>query len=559
MTAYKKYALFHFQITEPDLLRIKLPEPAVCMVPAQTDDWSCGHRTVLILNYLLKQLNQDSFCLERLTIPSHVVDEAALRTLCTKGVSGLLSKASTSPCSPAKDLQSVPRPLKTETPVPKPVPESQQVEHSEFSEEELSIICSEVKRMTIFNKFLSWLSDNSGPLEEGYEFGHPDNDRPLELDDFAAFMKEQGLPWDANDVLSKCSKKSSTTIPADRQPSQVPGKLKSKVPHDVSSQAPVKTVSKLEMEESKNLADLVPAADPLADQVAAVLESRPGKKEAKRRDAEAKSILKACGLDFNAHFQVRHKGIQVPKGHWKSFLEGIMGRADIDCPQCQCLIRDFNVDRIREQQSADPPTTPRKRKPEHTTGEGADADAVPMPAEGVMVPYDSPPKKKSRAGRPRLNQPPTFNLLEYLETSRPGVYRILETSEASDRLQKQLNREPSDKEVATEMKKMPVQCMLCGVFTHFPHISNTVALRLHEQTKNHTLAASREEHERSAKTCRGVCLPDHPDLLLTKKLDAVTKWYESGCISLTPSVLDPLVVVFWLGYVLFSLCGCYKL
>lgn len=39
------------------VVRTQLHDPVLAELPEQTDHWSCGHRNVLILNYLLGQLH----------------------------------------------------------------------------------------------------------------------------------------------------------------------------------------------------------------------------------------------------------------------------------------------------------------------------------------------------------------------------------------------------------------------------------------------------------------------------------------------------------------------
>ena len=68
----------------------------------------------------------------------------------------------------------------------------------------------------------------------------------------------------------------------------------------------------------------------------------------------------------------------------------------------------------------------------------------------------SPPKKRSRAGRPRAGDTEEkFDLLSYLEERRPGMYRFLEEAEATQRLP--LEKKKNPRQITAEMAKHPVQ------------------------------------------------------------------------------------------------------
>lgn len=205
------------------------------------------------------------------------------------------------------------------------------------------------------------------------------------------------------------------------------------------------------------------------------LRERAGRKAQDALFQEAKGVLKAHGLDYNRHFQPAHKG-KMAKGHWQQFLTGVMGKRDIDCAWCQQLMMSFGVSTLKFE---GPPIT----------SESAPIVDIPAGAEPVadpclaIVPFDpnyTPPKKRARAGRPRKQEQsmdtPAFNLLEYLQTKRAGVYRLLDREESTKRLSQDKKR--TVQMIDQEMAKHPAQCMLCGTFIHFPHLSNDLALIL---------------------------------------------------------------------------------
>ena len=80
-------------------------------------------------------------------------------------------------------------------------------------------------------------------------------------------------------------------------------------------------------------------------------------------------------------------------------------------------------------------------------------------------------------GRPgKTDQTVQFDLMAYLASKRPGVYRFLGEQEAQERLPEVIKDRPGA--LKLEMAKRPVQCMVCGSFLHFPRITNDNVLPL---------------------------------------------------------------------------------
>ena len=213
----------------------------------------------------------------------------------------------------------------------------------------------------------------------------------------------------------------------------------------------------IKTDEEASLATLVESAEKLRD-------ARSEKNRIKDREIHAKRILARHGLDYNSHFQPAHKGIKGCAGkasHWKLFLNGICGESNIECPKCILLLQKFGVD------SFNPPSD-------------LEIQTAMVPAEdppGIAVPFQaSPPHKRARAGRPKRDHTSEFDLLAHLEAKRPGQYRFLSMDEAVSRLPPPKAAAPNAGEA--EMAKRPAQCLLCGVYLHFPYATNDIALKL---------------------------------------------------------------------------------
>lgn len=154
---------------------------------------------------------------------------------------------------------------------------------------------------------------------------------------------------------------------------------------------------------------------------------------------QAKEILAQCGLTFNHHFQKRHSE-RVPKGHWQGFLASVCkiaeqkglnqddegGGLDMECETCRGLLKDFNVQdfvaKLEEKK--------RSTKSWHIPDSDDDQDGPGQDDAGAPhdVPDDGPPQKKRR-GRPAKGSEPTFNILDFLEEHRSGQYKILTKDE----------------------------------------------------------------------------------------------------------------------------------
>ena len=77
---------------------------------------------------------------------------------------------------------------------------------------------------------------------------------------------------------------------------------------------------------------------------------------------------------------------------------------------------------------------------------------------------------------PKRDHTSEFDLLSHLEANRPGQYRFLSVDEAVSRLPPAKGCAPNAGEA--EMAKRPAQCLTCGVYLHFPYVTNDIALKL---------------------------------------------------------------------------------
>lgn len=380
------------------VFRIKLERPVNAKTPAQHDDWSCGHRMVLILHYLLHlhATNKLQGPLPEIEIPNEVLSEKALRRLCVLGVAGLRGL------------------------------------------DELAA---------------------SQAAAEGDELGQPSV--PATGASSAKQDMETGLKREGEDVMtesgSACRPKREKS--SDEQQTSEKKRSKRFDPEKEQKHEPAcdrqQVKPTLVDDDCENNLLVVRAGDLLND--------RPQKAVQKRRETQAKAVLKKAGLDFNKHFQVFHRGTAFAgrSEHWKEFLNGVLGLRDITCDICVGLIKEYAIDIGSEQ------PTPQKK------GKRKESAAVSAPDDLV-----SPPKKRGRAGRPSKDEAEAqkFSLLDYLTERRPDQYRFLDREEAAARLPK--SKSAGENALTIEMQKRPVQCMVCGIFLHFPCLTNTLALWL---------------------------------------------------------------------------------
>lgn len=206
------------------------------------------------------------------------------------------------------------------------------------------------------------------------------------------------------------------------------------------------------------------------------LAERVAHQEAKQKEREVeergKQILRDHSVDYTFVFQSYHKGLNI-RGHWKDFLQGVTGQKDIECKRCQQIMLDYKVCTVENNEGTSRSSSNMPDAPQHPV----------VPFEPAPAPImTTPPKRRSRAGRPRRNGGAEgdceFNLLEYLEEKRAGMYKFLDVAETTNRMEQNLKRKPTPSEISVEVKKHPVHCQICGTFLHFPYLTNSLALSL---------------------------------------------------------------------------------
>lgn len=182
-------------------------------------------------------------------------------------------------------------------------------------------------------------------------------------------------------------------------------------------------------------------AKPVPEQLDVVLAARADtirserkmKKEQKQIENVAKQILRHAGLDFNDHFQKYHHG-HLPAGHWAAFLRAVHGpkaagdaeETDINCSECKKLMLRFNLldarNAIRgkpEEQALIP----------YDSLEAEICRAV-MDAEKEEEEDRTEGRERSRRGRPRKGNPVEFNILDFLKAERADMYEVLTEEQA---------------------------------------------------------------------------------------------------------------------------------
>lgn len=190
------------------------------------------------------------------------------------------------------------------------------------------------------------------------------------------------------------------------------------------------------------MASLCPNVDaPVAPLDPAIAKQQ--QKFAKKKEALAKRILARAQCDFNTHFQKLHM-FKLPKGHWQSFLKAVNAELeeDLKCVVCQKMLVDFKIpenreavaaeDRAADRARAQPPAMPIANhvNPEQSENQPEPAENELEDALALMMDEEDQPKKRSRPGRPRRGEVAAFNVLEFIDAERPGMYKRLSREEA---------------------------------------------------------------------------------------------------------------------------------
>ena len=382
---------------------------------------------LLILRYLLSEMEKDQDCekvrwLHHIAIPEHIVSESSLRDLCNVGIQGLEERRWKVERMKAGLEKRIQESMEAKVKSQKPEPED---------------------------------ADSEGPMKSKHvktEVKHDPEDEKIGSSKHAQVQPDRG-----------CKRSASPQNGAARAKAFKPGDQSDPAKQKISeSDAPAASHG-----QSVAVAPDVVFEEQLVLRAGALVDERGNKKAAKRREQKIKLKLRSHGLD-NDVFQKAHKGTPMAGrgAHWKNFLRGAQGEIDIDCEVCACLLKKHNIDLSGQ------PTPPRKKHADSANDSAANPVSEPNELQ-------SPPKKRARAGRPTKQesaQDDTFCLLYYLAEKRPDQYRFLSKEEAIERMPKYKAMCPDA--VETEMKKRPVQCLVCGTFPRFPVLTNTLALRL---------------------------------------------------------------------------------
>lgn len=206
-----------------------------------------------------------------------------------------------------------------------------------------------------------------------------------------------------------------------------------------------------------------------------IIASRKAKKEEKRLDAVAMTLLREAGVDHNKVFQKVHCG-QAAGGHWTSFKRAIVGLEEVTCKICQDLMLVHSI-KVQEYDAACAEAIAARgaadsQKFEEEAGEDPGNTMAMVPFDSECPPLQPPPKR----GRPRKNEDmeQRFNLIDFISTNRPDIYHFLTPDEAVELLPEQSRQNALL--VSREMKKNPVRCNVCNIVLHFRYLTNRRAL-----------------------------------------------------------------------------------
>ena len=161
-------------------------------------------------------------------------------------------------------------------------------------------------------------------------------------------------------------------------------------------------------------------ADALDESLRQIAENRSRLQTTRRLLQRGKKILAECGFDFNTHFQKKHS-CRLERGHWDRFLLAVgtdetEGEpVQVECSLCQELIRTFKVAPVREAFL------------EKERSKKRDAE---RPARSPDAEEAEPAVKKRKAGRPKKGESLEFNILNFIEEHRTGMYELLTEDQA---------------------------------------------------------------------------------------------------------------------------------
>eukprot|EP00442_Polarella_glacialis_P000348 CAMPEP_0115155298 /NCGR_PEP_ID=MMETSP0227-20121206/67810_1 /TAXON_ID=89957 /ORGANISM="Polarella glacialis, Strain CCMP 1383" /LENGTH=895 /DNA_ID=CAMNT_0002566345 /DNA_START=132 /DNA_END=2816 /DNA_ORIENTATION=+ len=246
----------------------------------------------------------------------------------------------------------------------------------------------------------------------------------------------------------------------------------------------------------------------------------------------------SCRIDFNLDFQKAHAGC-TPKNHWAEFLQSLGAGADVQCQKCQQVLLIKAVGNVCGSNRCDALCdVDDAARPKIDDDGSRDVSGVAMVADDVDMDKNCAFPNR---GRPKKGVAPAFDLMEFLQTERRGMYRILSHAEVETHVPLGLGREDV---VFKELQQRLTQCKLCGTLLHLPRASNMIALTRHEESKYHQAALANSKDmpmELELVSCSGIFLAT--EAVNSPSLSAgaekfVLKWCLFDCPAIANSRLD---------------------
>ena len=471
-----------------DLKDLTHADPVFGRCPKQYDNWSCGHRLILILKYIMEKC-PDTVPLSEITVHDRDVNNKTIALLC-----GNVTEVKDEPVMAG--FRSVKREVQTN---------SKNKSHPPAKRSKIEIqSCSKPVPEPI-------------PNGDGEAVDQPP-EPPLAPKVKVKAKAEQDTEMEKLAYLN-----------GDLRTPPRPSKAKT------NSMPPPLDKAKSEDEESD--------AESLRDTVHRFIKQRKDKRQEKKDLAEAKATLTRCKIDHNQTFQKAHVGLTM-KLHWNNFLKVVAGYEPITCDVCESLILKHKVP-VKSRGEAEEDDGDKEALVMKKDDEGEFL-------EGQIVPQDEIAYKSSfkRRGRPAKDSVKTFDLKKFISEERSGIY-VWEGREEVKQILSPGSRQ-NEVKIEQELKKNPVRCVPCRSRLHFRYLTNERAFRSHENSREHVAALARWEEEGVPveESCRGVLITSGrgAKTKLGFLADRVRDWAHLGCPAVLKSVLTELQVVSCHGF-----------
>ena len=359
-----------------DCFELDSAEAFAVKVPKQYDQWSCGHRIILIFRHLLANrvaaLSSEGAYevdLAATNIPSSVVSNAALFQLCSQTGSVKMETPTIKrervepPRLPESEEHARPKSEATNSSSAQPTPAQPCRAIPEFHVHKVK---AELKRQA----------------EMREEVAASTMKRP-KLSTPAGRRQSQKEPA-AKPHASYSAGQTNTPEHPESLPATPKARERSNLFSDVrGTPEAVPLAPKRQQPEAE--APVAQLAQEIDESIEEIMKSREEKKRARRCDEAAKRILRQAGLDHNSVFQKAHSGAST-KGHWSSFKQAIMGNGNIECSVCQNLMMQYSIEVTKMESES------------FKAASQIEGTAPTAESELALVPFVGPCNKRARAG-----------------------------------------------------------------------------------------------------------------------------------------------------------------